>query len=88
MLVLSVVSIDESAPDAVQMAVSASGAGAVFGASGEDSFTFGPALPFGLSVGTKSADEGGGEETRQGPTRMRFQAHSRSPAAVVPPPSS
>ncbi|MGC1166103.1 MAG: hypothetical protein WA862_08340 [Solirubrobacterales bacterium] len=65
-LVLSIVSIDETAPDTVQMAVSASGAGAVFGASGEDSFSFGPALPFGLSVETKSADESGGDETQAG----------------------
>lgn len=67
LLSLSSVWIDEMAPDTVHVGVIASGGGAGSPVSAEDSFTFGPAAPFGLLFADALvADEAGATEAQAG----------------------
>lgn len=64
-LELSNVWIDATAPDTSRLGVTASGAGAVVDVSAEDSFTFGPAIPFGLRFASTGAVSESGEDESQ-----------------------
>jgi hypothetical protein len=59
--------IDPSAPDTVTAKATASGGGANVAATAENSFSFGPAEPFGLDLtSAKAEDEAGAEVTQAG----------------------
>jgi hypothetical protein len=86
---LSSVWIDATAPDTVHVGVSASGAGAASAASAEDSFSFGPAVPFGLLFAdTFVADEAGAAETQAGAHPYEVSGAFETPLRRGPVPGS